>query len=47
MGWALSFENLQSGRRRRHHCGGQHNQQRERELLVGPYAVADTSLVDE
>jgi hypothetical protein len=28
MGWVSSFENLQSGRRRRHHCGRQHDQQR-------------------
>ncbi len=36
MGWVLSFENLRSGRRHRHHCGRQHGQQRYRERLIGP-----------
>jgi hypothetical protein len=31
-----SFENLQSGRRRRHHCGRQHDQQRYCERLASP-----------
>lgn len=36
MGWVSSFEKLQSGRRRCHHFGRQHDRQRQRELLDGP-----------
>jgi hypothetical protein len=36
MGWVLSFENLQSGRRRRNLGGRLHEQQQQGELLGGP-----------
>jgi len=36
MGWVSSFENLQSGRWRRHLGGRPYEQQRHSELLGGP-----------
>jgi hypothetical protein len=41
MGWVLSFENLQSGCRRRNLGGRPHDQQRYRELLDRPCVVVD------
>jgi hypothetical protein len=45
MGWVLSFEDLESGRRRRHHSGRQYGQQRYSRAAGRLWVVADPTHV--